>query len=86
MNNFELNRVMKISNFLFFLFISFNFIAGQDIISPEKLNQFSKTKNDSIKKSKIKQRDTVFEFNRKERSIKNRLSPKKYDTLQKRNQ
>ena len=53
MNNFELNRVMKISNFLFFLFISFNFIAGQDIISPEKLNQFSKTKNDSIKKNNI---------------------------------
>ena len=30
-----------------------------------------------IKKSKIKQRDSVFEFNRKERSIKNRISPKK---------
>ena len=52
----------------------------------ELLVEAEKKKNDSIKKSKIKQRDTVFEFNRKERSIKNRLSPKKIDTLQKRSQ
>ena len=52
----------------------------------ELLVEAEKKKNDSIKKSKIKPRDTVFEFNRKERSIKNRLSPRKIDTLQKRSQ
>ena len=52
----------------------------------ELLVEAEKEKNDSIKKSKIKQRDTVFEFNRKERSIKNRLSPRKINTLQKRSQ
>ena len=52
----------------------------------ELLVEAEKKKNDSIKKSKIKPRDTVFEFNRKERSIKNRLSPRKIDTLHKRSQ
>ncbi|MEL0183057.1 MAG: putative porin, partial [Bacteroidota bacterium] len=79
MNNFELNRVMKISNFLFFLFISFNFIAGQDIISPEKLNQFSKTKNDSIKKNNIiKNKYLIFNAFGDSITIDTTLSIKKY--------
>ena len=79
MNNFELNRVMKISNFLFFLFISFNFIAGQDIISPEKLNQFSKTKNDSINKNNIiKNKYLIFNAFGNSITIDTTLSIKKY--------
>ncbi len=79
MNNFELNRVMKISNFLFFLFISFNFIVGQDIISPEKLNQFSKTKNDSIKKNNIiKNKYLIFNVFGDSITIDTTLSIKKY--------
>ena len=79
MNNFELNRVMKISNFLFFLFISFNFITGQDIISPEKLNQFSKTKNDSIKKNNIiKNKYLIFNVFGDSITIDTTLSIKKY--------
>lgn len=43
-------------------------------------------KIDSIKKLKIAQNDTVFEFNKKERSFKNRLPPKRFDSMQKRSQ
>ena len=54
--------------------------------STELLVEAEKKKNDSIKKSKVKDDDKVFEFDRIERSFKNRLPPKKIDTLQKRSQ
>ncbi|MBL6649002.1 MAG: putative porin [Flavobacteriaceae bacterium] len=79
MNNFELNRVMKIINFLFFLFISFNFIVGQDPISLDNINLISITKNDSIKNNnEIKNKYLIFNSTGDSITIDTTLSIKKY--------